>query len=223
MSGFLSAGIVGGPDIPDSLVTRYDCENSNSDTNVIADIIDGNDGTNKNGVGFTASGGPDSTGEYNYDRSQSQFTNTSIQGYNDSFTFALLAKHTDVDNVDLMADVSGEISGFQFTYRTGNFQFQTLDTGSNTTISTNVDTSGVYQWFIMTHSESNDQTHGYINKTQFGPVTQSHKPNPDSDVKIAKRGSRSTNHPTMDLADFRYYNKPISQSEVDSLVDTGSI
>jgi len=210
-----------GPDIPDSGVARYSCENPNADTSVIADIWGPNDASNVNGVSYNASGGPDGSGEYQYDRSQSQYSSTSIQNYSDSFTFALLAKHTDVDNVDLISDISGTVSGVILTYRSDNMRFRVLDSGNGNGVDTNVNTAGTYRWFIITHDESTSETHGYLDKTQYGPVVGDHVPNPDTDIKIAKRGSRSTNHPTMDVADFRYYNKPISQSEVDSLVDTG--
>jgi hypothetical protein len=210
--------------IPDSGVTRYSCENPNADTSVIADVWGPNDASNVNGVSYNASGGPDGTGEYQYDRSQSQYSSTSIQNYSDSFTFALLATHTDIDNVDLISDISGTFSGIQLTYRSDNMRFTVFDSGGNlSTIDTNVNTAGTYQWFIITHDESTSETHGYLDKTQYGPVVGGHVPNPDTDIKIAKRGSRSSNHPTMDMADFRHYNKPISQSEVDSLVDTGRI
>lgn len=218
----VGAAGVPGPEIPDSAISRWSFENENNDTSVLADVWGNNDGT-VSGATFNPSGGPDGTGEYQFDSVDVITTPFNPAGLS-TFSIAVLFDYQPPsDNQALFMNESiqdfDEYVGFYIT-DADTINWNNEDGSSNGTMS-NTNPSTGYNWTIVTVNSGSETM--YENDSQIdtndNPTTSVGN---YSDWKIGGQYA-TADYFNSNIADIRAYSKELTSTEVTNLVTTGSI
>jgi len=218
--------------IPDSAVSRWTFDDSDTSGGVLTDIWGDNDATN-NGADTGVSGANQTytTNEaYHVDGSDSKVVDcgviSEVHGSNaltlaawirrdtwDSLFNSVIATH--VDNTDGWGFISNDSDGIRFRMENGG----TLASSLSTTISQD-------EWYHVVGVFDDDHSVLYVDGSEAAGRNQTNGisvPSVDDPFKLGNDEFDASRPKPVDVDDVRIYDKALSDSEVSDLYNNGSI
>lgn len=213
----ISAPLPQGEIIPDSGVFRWDCENSNNDTSVVADVWNnGYDGTVLS-ASYDPTGGNDGLGSYGGDCDIS----VDLSGLSGPFTITgwIYGPWSNGSSNQIVWDVdlgTGR-DGLHYNNRDNNAGYEFMVAG--TSVGSGVGTSREWVHVATAYDGSGTAT-VYINGALEN--TESGLSDPGDSGTFTTSNSGGFNN-DLRIADLRQYDKALSNSEATNLFNTGTI
>jgi len=222
MSGFLSAGIVGEPDIPDSGIARLTFDDADTSGSTSNDVWGDNDGSISGATtGVSGANQTYSTAQaYDFDGAD-DYVNAGVVSvaWESAFSLAAWVNPDDTSgfNVIIGGDDGGSERAFQFKINSGSLEFVGPDVGTQITGSTV--STGSWTHVVVTYDGSTVALYqdGSSDTSASGSANSG-----DPSVFIGAR-TASAEHFDGTIDDPRIWNKALSSTEVSDLYNTGSI
>lgn len=219
MSGFLSAGIVGGPDIPDSGVARWTFDTADTSGSTAVDVWNGNDGTiNGATTGVSGANQTYTTDEaYSFTSSDTVTTPVSDQ---DVITYGCWINPDESVNNGRIIQTSTGDNGCGVRNDSGTLNVYTRISGTYNSARGGSLPTGSWSHVVGVFDGANSQIRGYVNGSQVASTSIGDRVLGDTlDINQGAQG----NPMSQDIDDVRIYSTALSDTEVSNWYSTGSI